>query len=111
MRAGRIRERVIFQRRAPGKNDFGEENGEWQDIATVWAGVEPIKGRELFAAQQTMSEVTTQIVCRYSSFLAGITAKDRILHGTTVYDIKAPPINVSSRRRELQFMCAQHSTT
>lgn len=108
MRAGRLHQRVTFQRRAAGENAFGESSGNWEDVATVWAGVEPIKGREYFAAQQTLSEVTAMIVCRYSSELSGITARDRIVHGSAVYDIKAPPIDVGSRHKELQFMCTQH---
>lgn len=108
MRAGRLNQRIAFQRRTESLDGYGEDRGTWSALATVWAGVEPVSGREYFASQQTQSDVTTKIVCRYSSEVSGVTVKDRILHGTAYYDIRSI-IDVNSRGKELQFMCTQHS--
>ena len=37
----------------------------WQPLVTVWAAVEPLSGRELYAAQQVMEQVSHRIRIRY----------------------------------------------
>lgn len=108
MRAGRLNQRITFQRRTESINAYGEDVGSWSDLVTVWGGVEPVSGKEFFAALQVQSNVTVKIVCRYSSDTSGITTKDRISHGSNTYDIAAV-LNVGSRNKELQFMCIEHS--
>lgn len=108
MRAGRLNQRVTFQRKSGVLDAHGTEDQDaWSDMVTVWAGVEPISGREFFASRQTLSEITTRIVCRYSSEISGVTTKDRIQHGTRILDIRSI-INPNSRGVELQFMCTEH---
>lgn len=107
MKAGRLREWVLIQRRVNNLNAFGEPTDLWTTIADTWAAVEPLAGREFFNAQQVQSDVTTRIVCRYSSALSSVTPKDRIKHGSAIYDIRSV-IDPDSRHRELQFMCTQH---
>ena len=109
MRAGRLNQRITFQRRTESLDAYREDVGTWTDLVEVAAGVEPIRGKEFFAALQVQSDITTLIVVRYSSDVSGITAKDRIVHGSDTYDIAGPPINVNSRNKELHFMCIQHS--
>jgi SPP1 family predicted phage head-tail adaptor len=106
VRGGRLRERITIQRRSNSRNEYGEEN-LWTDIATVWAGVEPLSGREFFTALQAQADVTTRIVCRYASEIASVTPKDRIKHGAVYFDIRSV-IDPQNRHRELQFMCTQH---
>ncbi len=108
MRAGRLREIVTFQRRSTAQDGFGEQSKDYTDLATVWGAVEPLSGREFFAAQQVQSDVSVRVTCRYSSAIAGVTEKDRIQHGAVFYDIRSV-IDVDSRHRELQFMCTKHS--
>jgi SPP1 family predicted phage head-tail adaptor len=109
MQAGRLRERIAFQRRTESLDGYGEDQGAWTAIVSNWpADVSPLFGREFFASQQTQSDISVRIVCRYSSEISGVTVKDRIQHGATYYDIRSI-INVNSRNRELQFMCTQHS--
>jgi SPP1 family predicted phage head-tail adaptor len=108
MRAGRLSQRITFQRKTESLDAYREDVGSWTNIATVYAAVEPISGKEFFAALQVQSDITTRIVCRYSSDVYGITTKDRISHGSDIYDINEI-LNPGSRNKELQFMCIQHS--
>ncbi|WP_442965062.1 phage head closure protein [Pseudomonas sp. JS3066] len=85
MRAGKLRHRITFQARQLGADDFGQPSQSWLEIATVWASVEPISGRELLAAQQVHGETTHRIRCRY---LEGITSSARVLFGSRVFDIQ-----------------------
>jgi SPP1 family predicted phage head-tail adaptor len=110
MKAGRLRERITFQRRTTALNEYGEGKDVWRDMVSVKAEVEQImgSGREFFAALQLQSDVTTRISCRYSKVLAEVKPQDRVIHGAAIYDIRHPPIDVKSRHRELLFMCTQH---
>ena len=106
MRAGRLNQRITFQRQTESLSPYREDVGAWSDVVTVSAAVEPLSGKEFFQAMQVQSDVNLRITCRYSSDVSGITTKDRISHGSNTYDIAAI-VNVGSRNKELQFMCIQ----
>jgi len=111
MRAGRLRHQVAIQRRTSAESNFGEPADTWTTLATVPAGIEPVSGREYFAAQQVQSEVTHRVAIRY---FAGISPKDRLVWtdpatGVARYfDIRAV-IDQNERHRELQLMCVEHA--
>ena len=71
MKAGKLRHRVTLQEdQAAGTQDsYGQEVEDWQDVATVWAAVEPLQGREFLGGKQLVAEVTTRIRIRYFSGL------------------------------------------
>ena len=90
IRNGQLRNRVTIQQLATGSPDVfpsGEPDAAWTDVKTVWAAIEPLRGRELLAAQQIASEVSGTITIRYR---AGVTAGMRVKFGTRLYDILAP---------------------
>lgn len=103
MNAGKLRHRVTIQSPVEVQSGTGDPVVTWQDVATVWAMVEPLRGREYLAAKQTVSEIEVRVVIRY---MAGITAKMKIVHGTDEYLIETA-INVLERNRELQLMCTR----
>ncbi|MDA8212164.1 MAG: phage head closure protein [Clostridia bacterium] len=103
MNAGELRHRVKIQQKSVTRDSFGAESVTWSDVATVWAVVEPLRGREFFGAQQVNAEVTTRIRIRYRS---GVVPTMRALYGSRVYDIQSV-INLDERNRELQLMCKE----
>ena len=100
MRTGRLRHRVKIQHYTESQNAFGEATKNWTDYATVWAAVEPVKGREFWESQQINAEITTKVTMRY---LAGVKPKMRILYDTRIFEIDSV-INVDERNRELQLL-------
>jgi SPP1 family predicted phage head-tail adaptor len=85
MRAGTLRHRVTIQQ--PGQTQdptTGEMITAWQDVATVWASVEPLSAREFIAARAGQSEISARVVMRYRS---DITADMRLMHRSQPYDI------------------------
>lgn len=68
--------------------------------------IEPLRGRELFAAQEHFAEVTTRIRIRYRD---DVTAEMRVVHGGVDYAIGAV-IDPELRHRELELMCASGVT-
>lgn len=104
MRSGMLRHRVTLQRFQQGQDAYGGPVETWEDVATVWASLEAMSGREFFASQQAQSEVTQRIRIRYRP---GVTADMRVVHGGRVFGIVAPlPDN---RGRELVLMCREVS--
>ncbi|WP_038207890.1 phage head closure protein [Xenophilus azovorans] len=101
MQAGKLGQRVVIERLVQGQGPIGQPINEWVTLATVWAAVEPLNGREFFAADAAQSEVTTRIRMRYRD---DITSADRIDHEGTLYDIQSI-INPRSGDAELVLMC------
>jgi SPP1 family predicted phage head-tail adaptor len=86
MQAGRLRHRVAIERPVSTRDDFGGVVESWQTVATVWAEIHPLSGREFLAAQSTQAGVTTRITIRH---LPGVTAAMRVNHDGTLYNIRA----------------------
>jgi SPP1 family predicted phage head-tail adaptor len=102
MRAGRLDQRVTIERQGTGYDAWGQPlPGVWEPVATVWAAVEPLNGREFFAASAVQSEVSTRIRIRYRP---GLSPVDRVNHEGRVHDILTI-INPRSANRELVLMC------
>ena len=115
MRSARLRHQVSLERQAKAPDPRSGQLVEiWQSIAQVWAAVEPLRGRELFTAQQFNSEVTTKITLRY---LRGITLQHRmrvVLAADTnteaperIFTLLHDPIDPDLRHRELQLLCKE----
>lgn len=98
-----FRHRVTIQELVTGQDEAGQPVDTWNDVATVWAAVEPLRGREYFAAAQVQAEVTTSIRIRYRK---GIRPDMRVLYDGRLYNINAV-IDPQERHRELQLMCKE----
>lgn len=103
MRAGQLRHRVTIQQKDPTQDQYGEQVPTWNQVAEVWAAVEPLRGREFLEAQRVGAEVTTRIRIRHRD---EITPEMRVVWGDHVYDIKAV-IHVEERQREIHLMCKE----
>lgn len=101
MRAGDLTQRVTIERLQEGQDEAGQPITTWVPLTTTWAAVEPLNGREYFAADAAASEVTTRIRIRYRP---GLTSADRVNHDGALHNILAI-INPRSRGRELVLMC------
>lgn len=83
--AGRLRHRVSLQAKVATRDpDTGAPLVTWQELAKVWAAIEPLSAREFIAAQATRSEVTARIVIRYRG---DVVATMRAVHGARIYNI------------------------
>ncbi len=103
MRAARLRHRVTIQQPVVAVNGYGERITTWSTVATVWAAVEPLRGREFFDAEQVQAEISHRVIMRYR---AGMESTMRLLYATRVLHI-GTIIDVDERHRELQLMCRE----
>lgn len=100
---GNLRHRITLQKPVVIKDSIGQELEEWQDVATVWASVEPLSGKEYFNVKQTNSEVSTKITIRY---LESITPFMRVFFQKHTYNILSV-INFEERNIYLQLLCSE----
>ena len=80
--AGKLRHRVVVQRYVGQADDYGDirwsDDKNWRNVCIVWAAVDPISGREFYAAEQAQSEVNHKVRMRYRG---GIQPGMRLLLG------------------------------
>lgn len=103
MRIGKLSERVTIERRTVARDANGGERVTWAVLATRWASVLPLTGRELFAAQSAHSEVTGKIMFRAP---VDVRPDDRIMHGGKVYAVQAV-LDAEAARREIVCMVSE----
>lgn len=100
--AQQLRHQITIQSRSTSQDATGGQVDTWSTVATVWAAIEPLQGREFFAAQQVQAETSVRIRMRY---LAGVLPSMRVVFDSTIYDIK-DVIDPEMKHRELHLMCS-----
>jgi len=105
MSIGELKHRVTIQRAALAQDSSGSTAETWSTLATVYAAIKPLKGREYFAAQQVQAETTHEITIRYR---ADVTALTRVVFGNRTFEIQSV-INSMEANRWLILMCAERT--
>jgi SPP1 family predicted phage head-tail adaptor len=96
--------KITIQQLGEGQDEAGQPVTDWADVCTVWADIRDVSGREYVAANADRAEVTTRIrIWRRP----GIKAAMRVVHGSTVYDIKFP---LDEGRDTTLLMCTKVTT-
>lgn len=81
-----LNSQIQVQQRQAGSDAAGQPLQAWVTVATLWAEIRHPTGLEAIRAGGQVSTVQASIKVRQRP---GITAAMRVLHGTTVYDIRA----------------------
>lgn len=104
---GKMRHRISFQQFSGTLDSYGDplldDDSNWDNVATVWAAIDPISGREFYAAEQSQSEVSHKVRCRY---LAGLDTAMRIIYGKRKFKIISI-IDWEERHESLLIMCKE----
>jgi len=90
LNAGKLRHRITLLVRETGKDVSGGPVETWKDGDTIWASVEPLKGREYWtqrALPQVQASIDARIRIRRRNGLNP--AELRVRHGRTIYDVQA----------------------
>ena len=103
MKIGKLRHRVTLQEHISTRDSFGAEKEAWIDTAKVWASVEPLSGKEYFAAQQINAEVNIKVTIRYRPL---IHPRMRVLFGVRVFEILSV-LNIEEKNIQLVLMCKE----
>lgn len=103
MGAGRLDQRVTLQEPTNTRDAQGSVSTTWADVATVWAAVEDLAGREYFAAAETQAEVSSRIIIRTRD---GVAPTMRAVCGSRTWDIQAV-IRPAGRMDMMHLMCVE----
>lgn len=103
MDIGRTNKRVSICRYEKAKNELKQVEQKLTIIRTVWASVEPTRGREYQEAQRIRSELTYKITMRY---FKGITSNMIIKYKDRYFQIISV-INVRERCEMLELICTE----
>lgn len=101
----RLDKRITIMR-PPGpddKDEYGQPLDNPVEVCTIWAAIEPLRGREYFAAMAEQADVTTRIRIRYRD---GIDRTMIARHGDTEFEI-LHIIRPEFGKKELQLMCKE----
>jgi SPP1 family predicted phage head-tail adaptor len=104
LRAGRLRHRVTIERAAESRDAHGGVALTWSRVATRWAGIEPVSGREFIASEATQANVSHRIMLRAGGLT--ITSRDRIRFGDRVFGITTI-LNRDERGAVLEIMATE----
>ncbi|SDM17464.1 phage head closure protein [Bacillus sp. OK048] len=104
MNPGKLDKRITIIGPSGNQNSYGETEGASPVIATVWANIKPLQGREYFWAKQVHAELTSKVIIRYRQ---DILPNMRIKHGKRTLEIIAPPININEQNRYLELLCKE----
>ena len=108
MRIGALGQRITLQQRTVAQDATGGQLATWTDVATVWAEVMPLTGRELIAAQAVASETSHQITMRWQPAFADpkTVAAMRVVFNGRHFNINAA-INEDERNRTLTLLVSE----
>jgi SPP1 family predicted phage head-tail adaptor len=103
MKIGELRHRVVLQQKTVTEDALKQQSETWVDVTTVWAAIEPLSGREYFAAKQVNAEVSVRITIRYRK---GVTPDMRVVFGNRTFEVLSV-IDPKERRESLILMCRE----
>ena len=108
--AGRLRNRVRFQKWGETVDEYGRVGEGWENLSpdlAVAADIQPMGGNETLRAERVSSAVKFEIRIRYSAAAAAVTAEDHravdVRSGET-FNIAAV-VDPTRRRRWLHMTC------
>lgn len=104
IRSGYLTTKITVQSPVAGQDELGQPIREWADVATVWANLTDISGREFVASAALQNTAQTKITIRYRP---GIVASMRVIHQADIYNIEAV---LGQDRISLLLMCSRGAT-
>lgn len=103
VKIGDMRHRILFQSGTKIEDEHQGHTIRWNDVAVVWAIVEPISGNEFYYSQQLKNTITHKITVRYR---ADINVEMRIIFEKRIMKIESM-INLEEGNRFLLLRCEE----
>jgi SPP1 family predicted phage head-tail adaptor len=101
VRAGHFDREVVIEQYTSTQDGYGDEIKAWAPLAAVWAAIEPLAGREYFAAKAVQSEHTVRVRTHYRD---DVTTTMRVVLASGEI-LKILTVQPGDRRRELHLLC------
>ena len=110
MDIGKLDKRITLQSRSATLDSYGQEIDSWTDVATVWANVKPVGGREKLRSMQVDSLLTHTVAIRYGARFMPPRTVDawRISYNSRLFNIVAA-MDLDEERKYIIFDCVEGS--
>lgn len=106
---GRMRWRVQIQRFTESIDAYRQRQKTWSTVATRWAEIVTLSGRELTSAQQRQAQTTHRVTLRHLGAEGSITPKDKVVFRGREFHVLWID-NVDERNRQLDVYCEEKLT-
>jgi len=103
MDAGKLDKLISIEKRTLTQDAAGQEYETWVSIATVYANVKPLIGRDYLAAKQTVDEQSHDVTIRYRR---GLHRKMRVNYLSRIFEIFGI-IDPDEKREWLYLKCRE----
>lgn len=101
--AGKLTKRVTILSPVRSENEYLEKPENWQEVASVWAAMEPLTGKEVWEASQVQPIATHKITIRYRP---GMTGALRLSHKGRIFEITYVR-DVQEKHEKLEIFCTE----
>lgn len=85
MNPGKLNKRITLVGSVPEKNEIGQTVFKEKAVKTIWAKVEPVRGREYYEAQKIRTDTLYKFTIRYR---AGVTPDMQVQYKGRVFEIQ-----------------------
>jgi SPP1 family predicted phage head-tail adaptor len=85
--SGDMNRRATLQRATVTFDDFGGEVETWNTLAQAWVHRRDVSANESYRAQEVGGKLSIRFRIRYSSDVADLNPRDRVLYAGDVYNI------------------------
>ncbi len=92
--------RITLQQRSTAQDAYGQQAATWSDVASVWAGIDYVDGKEDVASASLQPTTTAKVTIRWR---AGVTPAMRVVYRGQAWNIGA--VLPARNRRELLLLC------
>lgn len=106
--AGMLTRRIKIQRPSTIKDSVGAPCRSWLDVATVWADIQPLSGKEAVIANRISAELSHQIIVRYQSLFDSPqqVAQMRVLYKARIFNIHSA-LNEDEKRTQIILLASE----
>lgn len=106
--AGMLTRRIKIQRPSTIKDSVGAPCRSWLDVATVWADIQPLSGKEAVIANRISAELSHQIIVRYQSLSDNPqqVAQMRVLYKARIFNIHSA-LNEDEKRTQIILLASE----
>lgn len=103
MDIGKLDKRITFCKYGECENELLQTEQGMEAIKTVWARIEPTRGREYQEAQRVRPELTYKITTRYHENIT----QDMVIQYREKYFQIISVINAGEKNTELEIICIE----
>ena len=106
--AGMLTRRIKIQRPSTIKDSVGAPCRSWLDVATVWADIQPLSGKEAVIANRISAELSHQIIVRYQSLFDNPqqVVQMRVLYKARIFNIHSA-LNEDEKRTQIILLASE----